>query len=740
MKRIKTAPAFLVAGLLALGCCPLLAATNMQTEQPVSASAETSTTAFEVIPASDIAEEIAAEPAPVSPPGENVPTPVPRAQPVTPTAATPTEEVVRIELDQENTEGVQVDVSERRPELISINLDGVPLQEVIRMFTRVSGANIVAGTELQGKVTVSLKDVEWEPALRVILESVDMALVQKSPGIYSVLSKKDLASEPLAIETVMLQYTTVTNVLPVIKQMLVSTNASVAGFPAANALIIQEAASRLAQIRQVIGRIDQPRPQVVIEAKFVELNDEAIKDLGINWQVLQGYTLSVTPSYGYQKDRVKQEGTSTTSSQRSTAQDSVTRQNLVQDAYVNYGTTADTDYGQQYDSSVDGSENQNGSSSDSVNYNGSANSSYTDTAGLVPGTPSTEYGSSSESLSQSESQNGSSSASSSSSASESGRASSQSSGQSSGSLSANGQNFTSFDAAQGTLTTVPTLEHVQFNENYSEIASDSLSSLFTTTEELLTAIMTADEFSLTLSALKQNTGVEIVSNPKILVANGEVATIHVGEERPYPRKSTTQNGTGGASTQSEIETKKIGVSIKVAPTVNSISNITLRIEPTLSRVLGTTTIDGNALPILSSRSIASEFSVDSGKTVAIGGLTQTRDEEVVNKIPLLGDIPVIGKYLFSHTHTDKIQDEIIIFVTVAMASAGQLRDVTGVPAEGRLIHRHLAQRAARAASLAAEMAAATNAAAQASLQTEKTDADEKADDGSKKKKTITRRH
>ena len=159
MKRSKTVLAFLVVGLLTLGCCPLFAETNTQAEEPVSIPTETSFAPTEAIPAADIAEEIAAEPAAVTHRNVDSQEPVPSVQPVAPTPATPTEEVVRVELDKGTTEGVQVDVSEKRPELISINLDGVPLQEVIRMFTRVSGANIVAGTELQGKVTVSLKDV-----------------------------------------------------------------------------------------------------------------------------------------------------------------------------------------------------------------------------------------------------------------------------------------------------------------------------------------------------------------------------------------------------------------------------------------------------------------------------------------------------------------------------------------------------------------------------------------------------
>ena len=168
--------------------------------------------------------------------------------------------------------------------LISISLDNVPLQDVMRMFARISGANIVSGTNLQGNITVNLRDVEWQPALRTILDTAGMTLVMKSPGIYSVVSKSEAASAPVTIDTIYLKFTTVTNILPVIQKMLISSNASVAGFPAANTLVIQETSERLDIIKEVVTRIDKPRPQVFIEAKFVELNDEAIKDLGINWQ------------------------------------------------------------------------------------------------------------------------------------------------------------------------------------------------------------------------------------------------------------------------------------------------------------------------------------------------------------------------------------------------------------------------------------------------------------------------
>ena len=89
------------------------------------------------------------------------------------------------------------------------------------------------------------------------------------------------------------------------------------------------------------------------------------------------------------------------------------------------------------------------------------------------------------------------------------------------------------------------------------------------------------------------------------------------------------------------------------------------------------------------RRIHTEFNVESGKTVAIGGLTETTDKDAVKKVPVLGDIPIIGKYLFTHRHDEAIQDEVIIFVTVEMANPKQIKELSGLPAKGRLIHKHL---------------------------------------------------
>ena len=534
--------------------------------------------------------------APVSPPPmADQPAPAVPTPPAAPDA-TP-----NISITQEGggPAGISVTTNASNKNLISINFEHAPLTEVIRAFTLISGANIVLGTNGHELVTLSMKDVEWEPALNAILDSTGKTLVMKTPGIYIVANKADAVSEPVTVEVVQLKYIMASTILPTVEKMLVGTNTSVGVITSANALIIKAMPSNLTGIRKTIEQVDQPRQQVFIEAKFVELNDEAIKDIGIDWQSMSGVTLGA----GSLAANLTQTRLSTQSRDANSGQ-SDARTHL--DSTLKFG--------------ADGSALTPEGPTTIPTAPISSSSKVSPVSGTVSGTA--------------------------------GR------------------------SVVDTLTQGKTVD----------LAVQDASSLIA--NDVRTAVLSASDFTVVLSALKQNIGVAIISNPRLLVASGQEATIHVGEDRPYAKKSTTQQGTGGSSTQSEIDQIKTGVQLTVTPTVNQTSNVTLRIKPRLSRVTGSVTIDGNDVPILTTRDVDSEFNVDSGRTVAIGGLTTASDQKKVSKLPLLGDIPILGKYLFSHEHTDKIQDEVIIFVSVSVARAEKIADNEGIPSGGLLIHRY----------------------------------------------------
>lgn len=219
------------------------------------------------------------------------------------------------------------------------------------------------------------------------------------------------------------------------------------------------------------------------------------------------------------------------------------------------------------------------------------------------------------------------------------------------------------------------------------------------------AVLSAQDFALTLHALQNLNGVRVVSNPKLLVANGETATFHSGEEEPNIRAVTF--GDNATRVAYELQgTIDVGLKLEVKPIISTARNITLRITPELSDVVGRIEVGeaGTSFPIVSVRRVNTEFALDSGKTVAIGGLSRAREEERVTKVPLLGDIPLIGKYLFRRTVTDKRQDEVIIFVSVDMAHVDDLNNSFGIPEQSELIHLWLQNEEAKrqAAAEAAE--------------------------------------
>lgn len=591
-------------------------------------------------PAVPVAEAPAAPVAPVEAPPVVAPAPVANPE-VKPTA---------VEVPTDASGAGPTAIQSGQNNTISIQLDAVPVDQVVRMFARAANANIVAATLPSTNVTVRLENVAWEPALAEILNSVGLALVQRKEGIYAVVTKDEMGIEPIESDIIFLNFSTTTNVLPLIATMIAgSSNSSVAAYSGANAIVVRGPASQIKQIKDIVAQIDKPRNQVMIECKFVELNDQAIKDLGINWQSLQGWTVGVVnPTLAYDKTR-------TTRDQRTLTD---TKSDITVDTVVN----------QSSDISSETATRENKASA-----TGTGGSAFT---GTTPGGSTTVENNSGNATASSSALNGSSRI------------------RSDTSAKIGGKNFSDIDPITGIVTIEPART----------IIDESLDFAGTEVVKAMSAILTADTFQATLSALKQNTGVEIVSNPKIVVASGEMATIHVGRNEPNV-VARPQGDTGDRYAYELDGYIEIGVKLKVTPVLNGSNNISLRITPELSRKIGEKLVAqaGTTYPITQIRKVDTQFNVESGHTVALGGLTETSDQEIVNKIPILGDIPIIGTYLFRHTHMEKTQDEVIIFVTASSAPAHSLAQVSGIPEEAKLVHRHLAKKIEEAAK-AEEMA------------------------------------
>ncbi len=213
------------------------------------------------------------------------------------------------------------------------------------------------------------------------------------------------------------------------------------------------------------------------------------------------------------------------------------------------------------------------------------------------------------------------------------------------------------------------------------------------TSKVLTSVLSADEFRVVLSALEENKGVNVVSNPKVIVANEEKANISIVRKEPNLKQERTESLNDTPTEISfmldpELPFFEYGIRLDVTPSINTSSNITVRINPSLTRKFGDKDAGATTYPIIDEKTIETVFNLASGQTAAIGGLTEVSDSEEERKIPVLGSIPFLGR-LFSWKQTITDQRETIIFVTVGLANTMDFDVETGLPEDSELARRQI---------------------------------------------------
>jgi type IV pilus assembly protein PilQ len=183
------------------------------------------------------------------------------------------------------------------------------------------------------------------------------------------------------------------------------------------------------------------------------------------------------------------------------------------------------------------------------------------------------------------------------------------------------------------------------------------------------AVFSADQFKVILSALITQNMTKVVSNPTVVTLNNSEAVINVGEEDPIP--NYTYNQEHGSFEVSGFTYKPIGIILKVTPQVNAAGFIKLNIEPEVSQKNGTVNFGGAAgaeIPIIATRKAKTQVSMKDGYTMAIGGLIRTQTVNSGSKVPFLGSIPLIG-HLFSSSTKSKDVNNLIIFITAKTVNA-----------------------------------------------------------------------
>lgn len=203
-----------------------------------------------------------------------------------------------------------------------------------------------------------------------------------------------------------------------------------------------------------------------------------------------------------------------------------------------------------------------------------------------------------------------------------------------------------------------------------------------------------------VQALSRQTGSDLLSAPKVTVLSGNPATITVAQELRYPtsygevrsevgsssRESSSAGVTITAGTPQDFETRKVGVELRVTPTVEEDDySISLDLNPKVTEFEGFVEYGGQSVaisndttvtvpsgfyqPIFSTREVSTKVTLWDGATLVMGGLTREEIKTVSDKVPFLGSIPGLGRLFRSEGETTQKRN-LLIFVTANLVSPG----------------------------------------------------------------------
>jgi len=171
-----------------------------------------------------------------------------------------------------------------------------------------------------------------------------------------------------------------------------------------------------------------------------------------------------------------------------------------------------------------------------------------------------------------------------------------------------------------------------------------------------------------ISAVSSDSNTNILSSPSITVMDNGEASFIVGEEVPVITGSTSSSSNDNPF--QTVERKEVGIKLKVVPQINEGNSVQLKIEQEVSNVLGAS---GAVDVRFGKRQLNTSVIVEDGKMLVLGGLMDERTVESVSKVPLLGDIPLLG-YLFKSTSSQVEKKNLMVFIKPTIIREGMTAD------------------------------------------------------------------
>lgn len=197
----------------------------------------------------------------------------------------------------------------------------------------------------------------------------------------------------------------------------------------------------------------------------------------------------------------------------------------------------------------------------------------------------------------------------------------------------------------------------EFRTTFSDASTGAVASQFPG----FSVLFSGSDGRAALSAVAGVTDVKILSAPSLMVLDNRTATLQVGDQVPIVTQSAVSVGNPDAPIVNSVSLKDTGIILNVTPRVNDGGLVMLEIDQEVSDVVATST-SGIDSPTIQQRRITTSVSVRDGESVALGGLMRERLSDTQTKLPLLGDIPLLGN-LFKTKSTTSNRTELLVMIT-----------------------------------------------------------------------------
>jgi MSHA type pilus biogenesis protein MshL len=466
-----------------------------------------------------------------------------------------------------NTDG-STEGSMDGPMIIDVlDLRNMDIIDVLKLISQKSGLNIVAGQNVQGKVTVFLKNVEVHEALKILVEANGWAYVQEEQIIHIMTDKEyemkfgRRFGQILITRIIPLSFAKTANIVTVLNQMK-SASGKVVADQNSGTLILTEEAHTLDMMEEVIRRIDVP-----VTTKVIVLNHAKPED------VSQKISEMLTPALGNIKfdDRTSRIIISDTAEKITAIEkvieafDQRAREVLIEAKIIQVTLSDEQKLGVDWEAMVN------------------------------------DYHS----------------------------------------------------------------LHLMGNFDILNAADKS--------GKLSIGTLASDDYTVLVEALEEVGHTEILSSPRIMAVHNEEARILVGSTEPYVTTTVTTPASGPTTTAESVTFVEVGVKLYVTPTIHEDDFITMKIKPEVSSVTSNlTTSNNNTIPIIETSEAETTVIVKDKAAIVIGGLIKDEKITITKKVPLLGDIPLLGLAFRSKSDLTR-KTEIVIFLTPRI-TAGDAAD------------------------------------------------------------------